>query len=184
MIHLHAKFRTIPSMQFLRITLCFVVTTGPKLGPYWLKSKYHFWRWSGYTSMPHLGPFHSFSLECSETLISLSFLDTRRPKSGQYRPKSNRFVGDQDTSACDNCGHSFHALCLEWSEPQISSSFLTTKRPNSGQYRLKSNNFWKWSGYVSMPHLGPLLSCILLIPQSHDTPGARTGCSQAVQGLF
>ena len=40
--------------------------------------------------------------------------------------------------------------------------FLATKMPKLNQYRPKLNYFWTWSGYISMPHFGPFLSCILL----------------------
>ena len=53
-LHLHAKFQAIPSMQFLGmpetpISLRFLPSRGPKLN--------QFWTWPWYTCMPNFKPF-------------------------------------------------------------------------------------------------------------------------------
>ena len=70
-------------------TLSFLVTRGLKLGQYWPK-KTNFWRWSGYTNMPHFRPFLPcilFKMPRNPNLTK-SF-GHRRPNVGRYQSKYN-----------------------------------------------------------------------------------------------
>ena len=62
-------------------------------------------------------------------------------------------------------------------KPRFHQVFLTTREPKLGQYLPKSTYFWKWSGYISMPHFTPYLPCVLLgMPRNpkYGRTGGRT----------
>ena len=114
--------------------------------------------WSWYPCMQNFRPFLMCSQNAWKVKLHKVVLASGGTKLGQHWPKSIISGSFQDTSACHISGHSFHAFSLECSETPISLSFLGHQRA----ILAKLNKFWRWSGYISMPHFKTFLPCILL----------------------
>ena len=45
--------------------------------------------------------------------------------------------------------------------PNFVTKFFGHQKAQTGPILAKSKNFWRWSGYISMPHFRPFLPCVL-----------------------
>ena len=102
-----------------------------------------------------------FSSDCPETPFTLSVLATRGPICANTGQNRLFWGGGHDESACHNSDHSFNVLSLEYPPPPPPPPLNKFFWPPEGRNWANIEYFWRWLGYISMPHFGPFLPCVL-----------------------
>ena len=163
MTKLHAKFRSIPSINLLRmpetpISLCFLVTRGPKLGKNRISTECGH---DTFACQISGHSFHVFSSECPETPITLIFLHTIGLKLGQYWRKSNYFWKWSGYIIMPPFRPFLPCILFRMPGNPNFTKFVGHQRTKIGPVLAKTESFLEVVS-LSMPYFLPFLLCVLL----------------------